>query len=56
MTTNTCEKISCKHCSPTVIVKYGTVPGVSGKRRQRYLCCVCNRTFVDGDRKYAQDR
>ena len=56
MTTNTCEKISCKHCSPTAIVKYGTAPSVSGKRRQRYLCCVCNRTFVDGDRIYAQDR
>ena len=56
MTTNTCEKISCKHCSSTAIVKYGTAPSVSGKRRQRYLCCVCNRTFVDGDRRYAQDR
>ena len=56
MTTNTCEKISCKYCSSTAIVKYGTAPSVSGKRRQRYQCCVCNRIFVDGDRRYVQDR
>ena len=56
MTTDTCEKISCKHCSSTTIVKHGTAPSVSGKRRQRYLCCTCNRTFVDGDRRYAHDR
>ena len=49
MATNTCEKISCKYCSLTAIVKYDTAPSVSGKRRQRYRCCVCNRTFVDGD-------
>lgn len=56
MSTNTCEKISCKHCSSTVIVKHCTAPSVSGKRCQRYRCCVCNRTFVDGDRRYVQDR
>lgn len=40
MTTNTCEKISCKHCSSTAIVKYGTAPSVSVVNVASVICVV----------------
>lgn len=56
MNIDTFEKISCKYCLSTVIVKNGTASSKFSTRCQRYLCCTCNRTFVVGDRRCGQDR
>lgn len=55
MTTDSNEQVLCKHCSSSAVIKHGTRRTKSGKIRQRYLCCLCNRTSSIGDRRFTQD-
>ena len=48
MTTDSNEHISCKYCSSSAVILHGTRELKSGEKRQRYLCCACERSFSMG--------
>lgn len=45
MATDSNELTPCKYYSSYAVIKHGTRNSKSSEIRQRYLCCICNRTL-----------